>query len=72
MINRKLEDIFTIKINDDLTELEVIKNHNQEKMIFLLGQKLEVKITKNSNQIRFSKRLFFEIINPSYSSWLLE
>ena len=72
LINRKLEDIFTLKINEDQTELEVIKNHNQEKMIFLLGQKLEVKMTKNSNQIRFSKRLFFEIINPSYSSWLLE
>ena len=72
LINRKLEDLFATNICEGERRLDVVRMHNDEKMAFELGQKINVKITKNSSQIRFSKRLFFEIIEPSYSSWLLE
>jgi exoribonuclease R len=72
LINRKLEDLFATNICEGEKRLDVVRRHNDEKMAFELGQKINVKITKNSSQIRFSKRLFFEIIEPSYSSWLLE
>ena len=70
MINNKITDILTVYM--DKTNISVIKNANSDNLQFSIGQKIKIKISRNSSQIKFNRRLFFEIIEPQYSKWLLE
>jgi len=70
LVNKKIEDILTVHM--DKTNISVIKNANSDNLQFSIGQKIKVKISRNSSQIKFNRRLFFEIIEPQYSKWLLE
>lgn len=72
LVDNKLIDIINIKFDNKSIELNKNElNNDIEKYKLNIFQNIQVKVNINSNKIKWKDKLFFQIINPSLSEWLL-
>ena len=72
LVDKKLIDIINIHYDDENIELYKNElNNNIKKYKLNIYQNIDVKVNINSNKIKWKDKLFFQIINPSLSDWLL-